>query len=228
MILTYMALYFKEMTMALSRSPKHVQDLNVNSTAQSISRLSLFFVYYTKSVFSFLFSAYGLVVSGIIVFIIGWILGIWAIATKTPLPYGSRISVGVGFAVGLLAIPVLWAKIWDTERVALNKVRKLGLIIFVILLGVIAACIWAVFHYATFLSYGERINIAVGMAVGVPCLYTLWVALVQDDDFVVPLVVTAVLCAVLAPSLWAIIMKTQLQQNTKVSLTSMLGPYLVY
>ena len=229
MFLTYMVLYFKEITIALSRSPKHLQDLNVNSTARSISRSSLFFVYYVKNTgrgllraLSFLFSKDGTVLSSITIFLIGWSLGIWALATKLSLPYGSRVSIVVGFAIGLPVIMFFWLVIAVADKSAPHSVLKLGFAIFVILLGVVTACIWAVFHHAP-LSYGERINIAVGMGVGIPHLYTLWVAVAQNGIAKRPLIATAILCAALAPGLWALITKSQLQQNIKVSLGVGLG-----
>lgn len=213
------------MTIALSRSPRYLQVLDVNSAARNINRSSLFFMYYCKQLRSgiiaalrFFFSKHGLSTCGVLVLITGWAVGIWAIATKIVLPYGSRVSIGVGFAVGVPAMIILWAGIWE-EEYAIREVLKPGLIILALLLVVIGVSIWAIFRYAP-LSYGEKVNIAVGMGVGVPLLFTLWVAVVQNViDLFWPFIVSAILLGALAPGLWAIITKTQLDQNVKVSLS---------
>ena len=133
MLLTYAALYFKDLIVALSRSPEHLQAVNIDTTAFKIDRSRLYFVYYCKQteriIKGIILIVLGLVrtIPGLLVLIIGWALGIWAIATKSRLPYGPRVSAGVGFAVGLPAMIVIWDGIlaFHEDR---NKARKSGLI----------------------------------------------------------------------------------------------------
>ena len=75
------------------------------------------------------------------------------------------------------------------------------------------------------LPYGDRVYIAVGLGVGVPCQFTLWVLLllVSDDTSREPILVTIVLLGALAPSLWAIVTKSSLDLSVKVSLSVGLG-----
>ena len=164
----------------------------------------------------------GLITLGLLTFIIGWALGIWAIATKTPLAYGLRVAIGVGFAIGLPAMILMWAKIWEDSRFGWPEVRKPALIFLGILFVCIGVGIWAVFSYAD-LPQGEKINMAVGIGVGAPCLYTLWVMLVQEGILLEPIIITATLIGVLAPSLWAILTKSSLSQDVRVSLSIGLG-----
>ena len=133
MLLTYAALYFEDLIVALSRSPKYLQAVNVDSTAVKIDRSRLYFVYYCKQTgriikkaISFFISVKGLVTSGYLALILGWVLGIWAIATKTRLPYGPRVSAVVGFAIGLPAMFIMWIVILSDEYE--SRTRKFGLI----------------------------------------------------------------------------------------------------
>lgn len=229
MLLTYMILYFNEVTTALSRSPKHLQQLSVNNTARNISRSSMLFVYYSKKVgrgilatLLFPLSDEGIITSGILLLIVGWAVGIWAIATKTPLSYDSRVSVGVGFAVGVPAMIILWVHIWHEDIYAYPEVFNTSVIMLALLLVGIGVSTWPVFRYAP-LPYEEKVRVAVGMDVGVPCLFTLWVILVQREVARRPLLVTLGLLAALVPTLWAIIAKTGLDQSVKVSLSIGLG-----
>ena len=75
------------------------------------------------------------------------------------------------------------------------------------------------------LPYGDRVYIAVGLGVGVPCLFTLWIylLLVSDDTPREAILVTIVLLGALAPSLWAIVTKSSLDLSVKVSLSVGLG-----
>ena len=134
MLLTYAALYFGDLSTALSRSPQYLQAVNVDTTAVKIDRSRLYFVYYCKKtgraikkiIFIFV-SKEGLRVSGLLILIAGWPLGIWAIATKSSLPYGPRVSAGVGFAVGFPAMFIIWVNILESGKFA-HKVGKPGLI----------------------------------------------------------------------------------------------------
>ena len=76
---------------------------------------------------SFFISIDGLITSGSLALIVGWILGIWAIATQSRLPYGPRVWAVVGFAIGLPALIMMWAMIL-ADDFDMNNVRKPGLI----------------------------------------------------------------------------------------------------
>ena len=226
MLLTYLARYASEITLALSRSPEYLQTISINHTARNISRGSLLFTYYTKEIgrsliaaITFLFSTQGLVTSGSIVLTTATIVGIWAIATKAALSRGDRISIGVGFAVGLLAFIIIWAVILDNGWYNIKKI--------VFSLACLATCvgvsIWAILRYAP-LSYSEKISISVGIGVGLPCLLLLWAIIIEDvDEWTIVYGSHTILLSVLAPVLWAIITKTQLDQSTRVSLSVGLG-----
>ena len=226
MLLTYLARYASEIKLALSRSPEYLQTISINHTARKISQGSLLFTYYTKGVgrsliaaIKFLFSTQGLVISGSILLSTATIVGIWATAKKTALSLGDRISIGIGFVVGLLAFIFIWAAILDKGWYNIKKI--------VFSLACLAACvgvsIWAILSYAP-LSYSEKISISVGMGVGLPCLLLLWAIIIKDvDEWKIVYGSHTVLLAVLAPVLWAIITKTQLDQSTKVSLSVGIG-----
>ncbi|MCJ1378602.1 hypothetical protein MMC17_001701 [Xylographa soralifera] len=225
MLFTYVALYFDDIYVAMSRSLDYVQAVSVNSTANKISQASLFFVYYTKRAGRGLIAAVqlltkeeGLVTLGIVMLIVGWALGLSAITTNIPLTYESRTDVGVGFGLGLPAMIMLWTIIWDEDQYAYPEVRKPGLTMLAILLTAIGVSIWAVLRY-TPLAYNEKVSIVVGIAIGLPCLFTLWVGLVQKDIWHQPFLWTAALLAALAPSLWAIITKSPRDQYLNISLS---------
>ena len=75
------------------------------------------------------------------------------------------------------------------------------------------------------LPYGDRVYIVVGLGVGVPCLFTLWISFLwaHDGSLRAPILVTMLLLAALAPSLWAIITRSGLDLSVKVSLSVGLG-----
>lgn len=134
MLLTYAALYFEDLIMALSSSPKYLQPVNLDTAAGKIDRSRLYFVYYCKRTgraikraMLFFISTEGLITSGSLALMVGWVLGIWAITTKSRLPDGPRISAVVGFAIGFPAITIMWAKILNDDEYY-KKVRKPGLI----------------------------------------------------------------------------------------------------
>ncbi|KAL8825399.1 MAG: hypothetical protein Q9191_004446 [Dirinaria sp. TL-2023a] len=229
-LLTYIALYSREMRIALSMSPTHLQALNVNSAARNISLSSLFFIYYSKRVlkgtramFRFFVSEDGLASLIVLIFIVGWALGIWAIATKPALNYGSRVAAAAGFAVGLPFMAFMWIGIsMDDDN---PRVAKPAFSLLAILFVCIGVGIWALLRYAD-LPHGQKVSIAVGMGVGIPCLYTLWVTMILWellDGLVKPIVANAVVLGALAPSLWLILTKSSLDQDDKVSLSVGLG-----
>ena len=229
-LLTYVALYSREMRIALSRSPSHFQALNVNSAARNISLSSLLFIYYTKRVgrgirttFQYCLSQDGLSRLLVLIIIVGWALGIWAIATKTPLAHGLRVAAGVGFAVGWPFMAFMWLTVYFGEDDP--KLPRRALMLLAFLFVCIGVGIWALFKFAPIHS-GQKVTIAVGMGVGIPCLYTLWwfvVLFEMLDEFVSPIVVNTILLGALAPSLWAILTKSSLSQDAKVSLSVGLG-----
>lgn len=164
----------------------------------------------------------GLVTLIILIALVGWALGIWAIATKTSLAYGSRVAIGVGFAVGLPFMIIIWISISTDGYSSLDSPR-FALILLAFLFVCIGVGIWALLRYAP-IPYSEKVSIAVGMGVGIPCLYTLWVWLVSEYiDVGKPIIVTAILLGALAPTLWAILTKSSLDQDVKVSLSVGLG-----
>ena len=135
MLLTYAALYFQDLIVALSRSPQYLQAVNVDSAAVKIDRSMLYFVYYCKQTgraikkaMSFFISVDGFITSVFLALILGWALGIWAIATKSRLPYGPRVSAVVGFAVGLPAMVIMWIMILADDEDWGIEARKPGLI----------------------------------------------------------------------------------------------------
>ena len=139
MLLTYAALYFTDLIVALSRSPKYLQTVNADTTAFKIDRSRLYFVYYCKQtgraikkIALFFVSDEALSIFMLLALLIGWPLGIWALATKSKIPYGPRVSAGVGFAVGLPFISLMWFGLLilddDESEVRQVKVRKSGLI----------------------------------------------------------------------------------------------------
>lgn len=221
--LTYMALYFREVTFALSRSPEQLQALNINSTAQSIKRSNLFFVYYCKrigltNIARLLSSANGILALCTIGAAILWILGIRTIIMAYNLPLGSRIIVGVGYAFGLPTFIYLCFCIIQGEVNDNRRVFKPGLVIFTILLiPSVAVGIWAVMHH-DILFQKERVNIATALGVGAPLLYLSWLRVIQSRNLCRLLVITALLYTALAPILWAIITRTDLKRDVKLSL----------
>ena len=92
------------------------------------------------------------------------------------------------------------------------------------LVTAIGVSIWAVLRYVP-LPYGDRVYIFVGLGVGVPCLFALWILFFQNVDFTVRdmILVNSLLLGALAPSLWAIITKSGLDLSVKVSLSVGLG-----
>ena len=140
MLLTYAALYFTDLIVALSRSPKYLQAVNVDTTAFKIDRSRLYFVYYSKQtgraikkIALFFVSDEALIIFGLLVLLVGWPLGIWAITTKSKIPYGPRVSAGVGFAVGLPFITLMWLAVVgsnEDQNKVREKRRKSGLIAF--------------------------------------------------------------------------------------------------
>ena len=88
----------------------------------------------------------------------------------------------------------------------------------------IGVSIWAVLKYVP-LPYGDRVYMAVGLGVGIPFLFTLWIKFLQEV-YGTPrkaILITIILLGALAPSLWAIITKSGLDLSVKVSLSVGLG-----
>ena len=88
----------------------------------------------------------------------------------------------------------------------------------------IGVSIWAVLKYAP-LPYGDRVYIAVGLGIGVPCLFRLWIIFLQSfyNNPRKPILATVLLLGALASALWAIITKSSLDLSVKVSLSVELG-----
>ena len=214
LLITYMVLYHKDVTTGLSWSAESMQRFQINRNARRISRSAHYFESYSKIFFSYLvFYCKQLWFLIVIAAIAGWTVGIWAIAVKTPLPSDLRVVVGVGFALGVPFLACLWALILlnDFEK----RLRRPALITFPCLLVGLGIGIWAVLAHSS-LSYDEKVRVVVGMGVGGPCVFLLWILTLRHYAKSAP-VLTVLFLIVLIPILWAVAMRSPWDRYVRVS-----------
>jgi hypothetical protein len=183
--------------------------LSPNTVAQKPNRWALLPRYHAKPSGKLLFLA---VITGVAVVI-------WAIVTKTDL---TRDGLGVGVP----AFVWIWGEHFRFDRYSTSAV----LFLMAVLLAGDGVGIWAIFRF-TSLPHGEQVSIAVGMGAGLPILFSLWIFLLCDKWAKISLfdfLFLSLLYAVLAPIIWAIATKANLQLNVKVSLGVGLAVGLTY
>lgn len=156
----------------------------------------------------------------VIALVIGYVVGIWAIAAKSLfLPHQDRVKVIVGFSVGIPAFLFLVLMIMVDSRHPKLAFSALACIIVSDGLG-----IGFLLSGSEMLPYSERVSIAVGIGVGFPCVFLLWVwvfALQSPSRGILwrtwTLLVVPFL--LLAPILWYILAESTLNREAKVSLS---------
>ena len=218
-ISTYGALYFQQIRISLSRNPQNLQDLSKDGVARQINRFSLFFVYYTKQSLFWLLTPTALALLLWLVFIAVWSIGIWAIVKKSGLADKEMIYVAVGFSLGLPYIALFLYAVLTYPR--WRNLISASLVVICISIGV---GIWALMSYAPLL-HEEKVALAVGMAVGLPCLGLTWLAVYLDPSFRIKVDVKLLLAQllVLTAILSGIVAGTHLIRATKISLCLALG-----
>ena len=222
MILTYLVLYFPEMRTILSWKSSNSKDIGLNrknleGTALKINVGVLTLNYYIKKILLWCITADGLAAIFIIGLgsglIAGYSVGIWALATKIPLSYDERVAVTVGYAIGVPASVYLAVQAFDEDFWKANVVALISVLVS------IGVGTWAVFRY-TPLPHSQQVTIAVGMCVGVPCVTLLWVAVYNESIYFFgsgKYLLGSL--AILPPVLWAIIAKSTLSEDSKISLS---------
>ena len=238
MLLTYTALYIDEIKLAFSPRAEYLPALIVNDTARSINRFSLLFGYYGRKVLSHRKLLASILLSRrMIVFVstIAWAVGIWAIREKCPLPDRAQRDAAVAFGIGLPSMSLMWFtisrgngsyNITDSGAVVCeNRAPKLAYILLAFVLAGVGVGMWAVWSYAP-LPDPARISIMMGLGVGVPILFTLWMLLILDDErgsLHRPLLWSAALIVILVPSLWGVIKRSSYDLTDSVSISVGLG-----
>ena len=224
-MLTYLVLYFPEMNTVLSWKSSNPKDIGLNrknleGTALKINVGVVTINYYVKRILHWCITDEGLGTLFIIVvgsgLVAGYAAGIWALATKTPLLYSERVAVTVGYAIGFPAFLLLLYTYIGTYDAKFTG----PLIALVLLLVSIGVGTFAVFRY-TPLSHSQQVSIAVGMCVGIPCVSFLWFIVYKEawGIFFESACYLLGSLAILPPVLWAIIVKSTLSEDTKISLS---------
>ena len=232
-----MVLYHKHVTTVLSWSAESVQRLHINQNARRISRSAHSLESYSKDFWLHLAQMFKILVSYLVfcckqlwllismpVLIIiaamaGWAVVIWAIAVKTPLPSDLGVVVAVGVALGVPFLACLWALILfnDSEE----RLRRPALFTFPCLLVGLGIGIWAVLAHSA-LSYDEKVRVVVGMGVGGPCVFLLWILTLRHYANSAPLL-TVLFLIVHIPILWAVAKRSPWDKNIRVSVCLGLG-----
>ena len=238
-----MVLYFKNVTTALSWSAESLQRLHINRNARRIGKSASYLESYSKQfclhltegfiiLVTYSKKFYLLLTEGFIFLVIisvcvmiviapiaGWIAAIWAISVKTSLPGDSKVAVGVGFGLGIPFLACLWALILLDKRE--KCLRRPALITFPCLLLGLGIGIWAVLKHSP-LPYDEKVRVVVGMGVGGPCVFLLWILALRHFAKSAPLL-TVIFLIVSIPTLWAMAIKTPWDKHVKVSACLGLG-----
>ena len=214
-----MVLYHEELTAALSN--KKLDQPRVTDAAKDVSKAKQVAELYLKRLILFLRSMLKFIIW--LSIIAGWAVGIWTLVTKVPLETSAKASVAVGFALGVPSIiTVLATAIINESHAYHNRRRTRNGIICAISLSLIIGVImttWAVMEYIP-LSYSQRVNIAVAVAIGIPfhgikastylqCGIAWWSLLINAVIFL----------ATMAPVLWAINTKTRLDRDAEVAIS---------
>ncbi|KAI9670273.1 MAG: hypothetical protein M1831_006487 [Alyxoria varia] len=217
---TYLALYSKDNKMALFDDRVYMQTVVRNSTAKRIRRLIIPLLF-LKIFASTALSDPTFMKSSMLTVVPGLAVGIWAIVTKSPLPYASRATVASGFAVGLVYVFYPWC-ILVGSGMAMATWRVLtGM---ALLLAAVGISIWAVLAH-TPLRPEERIDIAVGIGVAVP-FFASWIYFLQfakRSRTLYLALANVIAMAAMAPALWTFITKSDYDQGFKVSFSVGLG-----
>ena len=227
MMLTYLVLYFPEMKTVLSWKSSNPKDIDLNrknlkGTALKINVGVVTINYYVKKILQWCITVEGL---GTLVFtvfrfglIVGYSVGIWALATKTSLLYNERVAVTVGYAIGVPAFLILLFVWVLSDSYQSNFKGQLATLM--LLLTCMGVGTPFVFHY-TPLSHSQQVSIAVGMCVGVPCVSLLWLIVYQESwgGFFESACYLLGSLAIQPPILWAIIAKSTLGEDTRISLS---------
>lgn len=238
MLLTYTALYFSEIRLALSPRAEYLPALIVNDTARNINRFSLLFGYYSRKIIrhrkllvTILLSRRMIVLLSTVV----WAIGIWAIWEKCPLPDRSQRDAAIGFGIGLPSMSLMWFtisrgngsyNITDSGAIVCeDRAPKLAYILLAFVLTGAGVSMWAVWSYAP-LPDTAKISIMMGLGVGVPILFTLWMLLILDNErgkLHRPIFWSVVLTMILVPSLWGVIKRSSYDLTDSVSISVGLG-----
>ena len=238
-----MVLYFKNVTTALSWSAESLQRLHINRNARRISNSASYLESYSKQfclhltegfiilvtyskqfcvflaegfIFLAIVSVYVLIV---IAPIAGWIAAIWAISVKTSLPGDSKVAVGVGVGLSIPFLACLWALILLNKRE--ECLRRPALITFPCLLLGLGIGIWAVLKHSP-LPYDEKVRVVVGMGVGGPCVFLLWILILRHFANAAPLL-TVIFLIVFIQTIWAMAIRSPWDKHVRVSVCLGLG-----
>ena len=220
-----MVLYFKYVVTVLTWSAESMQRLHINRNARRIGKSASYLESFSKDFWLQLAQRSKILVSYLVFYIEqlwflivvalipGWTVGLWAIAVKTSLPGDLKVVVGVGFGLGIPFVVCLWASILLNERE--ERLRRPALVTFPCLLLGLGIGIWAVLTHSP-LSYDEKVRVAVGMGVGGPCVFLLWILTLRHFGNLGPLS-TVLFLILLIPSLWAMAVKTPWDRHVRVS-----------
>ena len=231
LLITYMVLYHKHVTTGLSWSAESVQRLHINQNARRISRSAHSLESYSKTFCSHLAQIFKVLISYLVfcckqlwllismpVLIViaamaSWAVVIWAIAVETPLPSDLEVVVAVGVALGVPFIACLWA--WILLNDSEKRLRRPALITFPCLLLGIGIGIWAVLKHSP-LPYDEKVRVVVGMGIGGPCVFLLWILTLRHFAKSAPLL-TVIFLIVFIPTLWAMAIRSTWEKHIRVS-----------
>ena len=184
------------------------------SVAQRTEILLSYLLYYTEELWE---STASIVV--VITPIACWAIGIWGIAAKSSLPSDLKVVVAIGFALGIPSVLFLLGIILFHEDEKI--LRRPALITFPCLLLGLGIGIWAVMAHAP-LSYDESVRVAVGMGVGGPCLFLLWILTLRHFVKLAP-VLSVLFLIVFIPVLWAVAKRAPWDVHIRVSVCLGLG-----
>lgn len=207
---TYSVLYFRQIWISFSWKQENLHNLNRSGISRQVNRFSLLLLYHTKQVLG----RFAIVIT-LLIFTVGWGIGFWVIMGKSGLAYTEMVSVVVGFTIGFPSIVCLSAALFYSSR-------KWFISIYSGSIGIVVG-IWALVNH-TPLSHNEKVSIAVGMAVGIPCLVLTWALVLLPDYFrkrgillLLPLLLA------LAATLSGVSAGTHLRRATKLSICLALG-----
>ena len=215
------------MTIVLSN--QKLNQFSVDDTAQDLGKLRLYAIFYIKKIGETLYDRDVLLVVMMLAAFAGWVTGLWALLSQIALETSAQISVGLGFGIG---VPInIWILIVlinrdigrrGGRRRSLKSITIICAVLLLLVVGITVSA-WAVMRFAP-LSFSQRVNIAVGLAVSIPLLGLKATSFLQDKGYWWSLLVNvAIFGAVLTPVLWTISTKTHLSRDKKVAITMALG-----
>ncbi|KAF2453590.1 hypothetical protein BDY21DRAFT_424307 [Lineolata rhizophorae] len=217
-VCTYGALYFHEIKLSLAQRPQRTRIRNPNTVSHRLNTFTAFLAYYSRSAFGGITGPTGVIILSCVA-IIAWAVGIWAIVTQVHMPTVQIVFIALGYAVGLPYLVSIW--IYLCMRRAVSARHLVAIFGFILCDGV---GVYVVMLYMP-VPYGGKVSLAVGLAVGLPCLVSTWIwAWARSLHFGKRWwTCLAVLVTALVPSCWAVVTQLDIDFSASISIALALG-----